>query len=180
MSDTCEAKPAAVEHTNPILSVFKSALRGMASSVCVITTCDDTGKPHGMAASAVASVSFDPPSMLIAVNESASISGCLKAKKSFCINVLTCDHDHVVESFSNSAMRERRFESDQWGYGPLGLPYLRTAQASIFCQEDGALAYGTHTVFIGRVFDVLIGDKNSPFVWHNGTRVQIQSVAQFL
>ncbi|WP_206996227.1 flavin reductase family protein [Trinickia mobilis] len=176
MSEIFEAKRAVIDCSN-VLPAFKAALRGMASSVCVITTCDEAGKPHGMAASAVVSVSFDPPSMLIAVNDSASIAERLKAKRAFCINVLTSDHGPVVEAFSSSAMREHRFASQQWVRGTRGLPYLRTAQASIFCEEDGSLRYGTHTVFIGRVFEVALGNTTGPFVWHNGTRVEIQTAA---
>ncbi|NPT53062.1 flavin reductase family protein [Paraburkholderia elongata] len=176
MSESFEAKPTSVDGAT-VLSTFKAALRGMASSVCVITTCDEAGRPHGMAASAVVSVSFDPPSMLISVNESASISERLKSKRAFCINVLTSKHGPIVEAFSNSAMHEHRFASTDWAQGVRGLPYLRTAQASIFCEEDGSLTYGTHTVFIGRVFEVALGDTTGPYVWHNGTRVEIQPAA---
>lgn len=160
-----------------LLPAFKAALRGMATSVCVITTRDENDVPHGMAASAVVSVSFDPPSMLIAVNESASICARLKATRAFCINVLGSEHAPIVEAFSSSALRERRFLSDDWARGALGLPYLKSAQASLFCVEDGALSYGTHTVFIGRVLDVLAANPGSPFVWHNGARVDIRCIA---
>lgn len=178
MSETYDANSAVVDACGTVLIAFKAALRGMASSVCVITTCDSNGKPHGMAASAVASVSFEPPSMLIAVNESASISERLKSTRAFCINVLTCEQDHIVKSFSSSAMRSSRFDSDEWEQGAMGLPYLRTAQASIFCKEDGVLKYGTHTVFVGRVLEVSVGGTSDPFVWHNGRRVDIQPEAR--
>lgn len=159
-----------------LLPDFKNALRGMASSVCIITTIDAFGAPHGMAASSVVSLSFDPLSMLISVNQSASICERLKSTKAFCINVLTNDHGHYVESFSNPALREKRFESNDWELGTLGMPYLKTAQAAIFCEEDGLLTYGTHTLFVGKVIDIQTQHSTGPFVWHNGGRAQIRSI----
>jgi flavin reductase (DIM6/NTAB) family NADH-FMN oxidoreductase RutF len=107
-------------------------MRGIASTVFVITTVDDTG-PHGMAASAVISVSMDPPAMLIAVNRNASINPVLTRSGRFCVNVLADGHGHVVVPFSNSARRHERFLGEDWATGEEGLPVLRSAQGAVFC-----------------------------------------------
>jgi len=35
-----------------------------------------------------------------------------------------------------------------------GLPYLKDAQSNVFCRRTLAIPYGSHTIFIGEVFEV--------------------------
>ena len=51
---------------------FRLAMRRLAASVTVLTIMRD-GRPLGMAATAVCSLSFDPPSILACINRSASL-----------------------------------------------------------------------------------------------------------
>jgi len=146
---------------------LQAAMRGVASTVFLITTIDET-RPHGMAASAVISVSMDPPAMLIAVNRNASINPILGRTGRFCVNVLADDHGHVVAPFANSARRHERFVGEEWLSSEEGLPFLQTAQAAIFCSVDAQLEYGSHTVLVGRVERVVHGRRRAPLVWLDG------------
>ena len=80
---------------------LKATLRGLPGPVALVTTVDPVGAaPQGMLASAVIPVSMDPPSMLVAINRSASMHPTLAAAGRFCINVLGTSQADVLALFS--------------------------------------------------------------------------------
>jgi flavin reductase (DIM6/NTAB) family NADH-FMN oxidoreductase RutF len=121
-----------------------------------------------MAASAVISLSMEPPSMCISVNRTASIHSVLADSRIFCVNLLSDNHTGLVDSFSRSDQRDRRFTSSDWRRGPNGLPYLASARAAIFCTSDHTVDYATHTLHIGRVTDLKMRENGLPLLWYDG------------
>src|SRR3546814_15206357 len=67
---------------------FRAAMRRLAATVTVISTRADDGIRHGMTATAVTSVSADPPAVLACVNRSAALHAQLHLGPLFCINLL--------------------------------------------------------------------------------------------
>ncbi|PZU07598.1 flavin reductase family protein [Sphingomonas sp.] len=154
---------------------LKAAMRRMPGAVALITTRDPAnGQPAGLAASAVIPVSMDPPSMLIAINRSASAHAAIERAGRYCVNLLGTTQTALVGLFSNSALREKRFESAEWAYKD-GIPYLPTACSSIFCEIRNTVIHGTHELFIGDVYDVRggSGDGADPLGWMEGTFAQL-------
>lgn len=154
-------------------AAFRTAMRSVAAHVTLITSRDDQGNFHGMAATSVISVSMQPPSMLISVNNGASISKVLSRGSPFCINILRSEHLEIVEPFSNSALRDRRFQSAEWAVAADGVPYLASASAAIFCDVDASLPYGTHTLHVGRILDVRALGGSDPLLWFEGARARL-------
>lgn len=70
---------------------LKEAMRNVPSTVALITSRDAEGTPYGMAASAVISVTIDPPAVLVAVNRTAGIHPVLEMSGRLCINFLAKD-----------------------------------------------------------------------------------------
>lgn len=147
---------------------FKTAMRRVASTVMLVTTVDEQGAPHGMAASSVISVSMEPPSMLVAVNRDASMHPVLARTRRYCVNVLGSGQLDLLAPFSQSSLRGQRFASGDWRRGIDGLPFLGSAPAAIFCEADQLIDYGTHTLCLGRVIDVAFGSEPQPLVWLDG------------
>lgn len=160
----CWAEPAA--------DLFRDAMRGMASTVSLVTARDDQGH-HGMAASAVVSVSVEPPSLLVAVNRGASIHQVIRATRLFCVNVLAAEQADLIRPFSSSALRHERFSNGAWSVDAEGLPYLAAAPWAVTCAVDAELDYGTHTLFVGRVSRMLPGPRRAPLVWFDGRQVAL-------
>lgn len=167
-----EGAPSAAEAS---LQAFRSAMRRIASSVAIITARDAAGRIHGMAATAVISVSMDPPSMLVAVNRAAGIHAGLAESGRFCVNVLSDAQGSLVQAFSNTALREERFSSGDWREGHADLPYLKSAVCSLVCSVDRTIDYGTRTLFVGRVTHVEEGDAALPLVWLAGSALNAGS-----
>lgn len=164
MAEMNEAKDAAA-----IAAGLKAAMRRMPSAVALVTTHDpQTDRPAGLAASAVIPVSMDPPSMLVAVNRSASAHAAIERARKFCVNLLGAQQTALVGLFSNSEMREQRFAGEEWSFDGK-LPRLEGACASIFCDISTTLLFGTHEMFIGEVYAVRMGEEEmDPLGWIKG------------
>lgn len=150
-----------------LASDFKSAMRRLAATVTIVSVRNGEQR-HGMAATAVTSLTNDPPALLACVNKSASIHDPIVESGSFCVNLLACDHHHLVPTFSGKEKGEQRFASGQWGVGDLDIPYLMDAQASLFCRVDGSLSYHSHTIFVGAVGSIRLSESVAPLVYQDG------------
>ena len=67
---------------------FRAAMRRFPSTVSVISTAKD-GQRHGMTATAVTSVSLDPPSLLVCVNRSGRLFDLMESCRRFCVTCFT-------------------------------------------------------------------------------------------
>jgi flavin reductase len=147
---------------------FRNAMRRLATTIALVTTGRDK-EWTGMAATAVVSVCAEPPTLLVAVNRTASIYPLLHAEKRFCVNLLAERHRDLVGIFSGQKKGYERFETGNWVAGPDGLPVLADALASLSCSTQSTIDVGTHTLFIGVVDQVINHDEINPLVWVDGS-----------
>lgn len=153
--------------TYPLREDMLLAMRRLARSVTVIS-CSHGGQRYSMSATAVDSLSTEPPSLLICINRSASLYAPLDAGADFCVNVLSARHQGIAIDCSGRLKGEARFTTGDWQTSSHGVPYLHDAQASLVCAQDGRFEYGTHTVFIGRLNEVLMSGEVDPLVYVDG------------
>jgi flavin reductase (DIM6/NTAB) family NADH-FMN oxidoreductase RutF len=159
-----------------VTSDFKKAMRRLASTVTIISTADVNGNRYGMAATAVNSVSMDPPSLLICVNHSASIRAPLLGRGRFCVNVLATEHEELVAAFSGTLKGDARFRVGEWRSEASGMPYLEGAQCNLFCDVDSEIPFGSHSVVIGRVTAVRVEEAIRPLIFADGKLGATQSL----
>jgi flavin reductase (DIM6/NTAB) family NADH-FMN oxidoreductase RutF len=152
----------------PVTAEFKRAMRRLASTVTIISTSDVNGNRYGMTATAVNSLTMDPPSLLICVNHSASIHAPLIGRGRFCVNVLTTEHEELVSAFSGRLKGDERFSVGQWRNEESGMPYLDGAQCNLFCDIDSVVPFGSHSIVIGRVSAVRVEEGIRPLIFADG------------
>ncbi|MDD3445191.1 MAG: flavin reductase family protein [Zavarzinia sp.] len=157
--------------TPELVTAFKGAMRRLAATVTVITT-GSGGERQGMTATAVTSVTMDPPALLICVNQSASLHPVLETGTRFCVNLLNESHGEVAGAFGGRLQGADRFNAGQWAVNDHGVPYLTDAQANLFCRVDALMLYGTHTIFVGRVEDVRLFGDIAPLIYQDGRYVK--------
>ncbi len=121
-----------------------------------------------MAATAVNSVTTTPPTLLICVNQSASIHGPLLASGSFGVNLLGHEHEGLVPLFSGKAMGEERFAHGRWTAGWGGVPCLDDAQAALLCRVTSTLVCGSHSVIVGEVEEIHLSGEPRPLIYQDG------------
>ncbi|ALD90048.1 flavin reductase family protein [Cupriavidus gilardii] len=159
-----------------MIADFKTAMRRMASTVSIITCANEAGA-HGMTATAVTSVCAEPSSLLVCVNTAASFHHAISGAERFCVNLLDSSQVDLSQAFSGRLKGAERFSVGSWQLHDDGLPYLEDAQANLFCLVDRRIAYGTHTIFIGRVEHVLIADQVSPLLYQDGSYASAHRLA---
>ena len=128
---------------------FIIAMRFLASSVSVISAKDQSGKLYSMTASSVTSLTIDPPSVLVCVNNSASIHDVLTPGKNLCINILQKNQQEISNLCSSKQRESQRFENDFWDTSDV--PFVKNAQSNIFCKVEETIAYHTHKIVIASV-----------------------------
>ncbi|MGE4431148.1 MAG: flavin reductase family protein [Sphingobium sp.] len=146
---------------------FRDAMRRLATTVTIVSTSGQ-GRRHGITATAVTSLSMDPPSLLVCVNRSGSLHDLLAETDRFCVNLLTVEQVALSNAFAGKLAPEERFLHGTWADDDGGLPYILDAQASIFCKKQDTIQYGSHSIFIGAVESTLVSDDICPLLYSNG------------
>ena len=134
---------------------FRKAMGSFATGVTIITVNLD-GNVHGMTANAFASVSLDPPLVLVCVDQSAHTHAHLHARKRFGINVLAEDQRAFSEFYARPP--EEQIEEPPAGFDRTvhGTPVLHGALTYLECRLQSAHDAGDHTIFIAEVGDVVV------------------------
>ena len=157
-----------------ILAAFKLAMRRLAATVTIVTAGRD-GRRFGIAATAVTSVTAAPPTLLVCINQSASIHDIIVDSGHYCVNILGTRHADLVVPFGGRVRGEARFGHGDWSLGDGGVPYLDDAQASLFCAVRQTVAHGSHSIFIGEVMSVRLSDEIAPLIYQDGALAASQS-----
>jgi flavin reductase (DIM6/NTAB) family NADH-FMN oxidoreductase RutF len=145
---------------------LRKAMRRVAATVNVVSICVE-GRPMGITATAVSSISMDPPSLLVCINRAASLHASMGDMTHFCINVLHRDQEEVARIFSDRAQHALRFVNG-WEIDCAPAPRLIDAQASILCRRSDSHSFGTHSIFIGVVEAAWTRDNVDPLIYLNG------------
>lgn len=146
---------------------FRAAMRRVASTVHVVTIRVG-GRPMGLTATAVSSLSLDPPSLLVCINQRSSIHREMDEARGFCVNALGRDQVDVARAFSDASMREIRFQTGRWVDDPEFPPRLEGAAMAVQCCIEDRHGFGTHSIFIGRAENVWLADTATPLVYLDG------------
>lgn len=150
---------------------FRDGMRRLTAGVNIITTIDGDGIRYGLTATAVCSLTTEPPALIACVNLNSSISRFIEHSAVFAVNVLTDTHCGLAETFAGRAglAREDRFTVGSWMTSLTGVPLLSDAAASFECRLLEARPFGTHLILIGDVVKThLGGSTDSPLLYGNG------------
>lgn len=147
---------------------FRIAMRKLVSSVAVVTSC--LGKVrNGLTATAVCSVSIDPPTILVCIGRKATAERLMFESKVFAINFLAEGHHDIARAFSTPKLKpEDRFASGQWTSLATGAPVLQGAVAAFDCAVEQRILSGTHYIYIGRVLALASPDHEAPLLYRDG------------
>jgi flavin reductase (DIM6/NTAB) family NADH-FMN oxidoreductase RutF len=162
------------EHDN-MAEGFKLAMRRLAATVTIVSTGDEEGY-HGLAATAVTSLSTEPPAILACINRTASPFEKVLQRKRFAINILHRDNAGLVPIFSGKIKGPERFKHGIWEHLD-GVPILTDAQAVIACTLAETNNFGTHTILIGVADAIRIRSDIDPLVYQDGYLGKVVALA---
>lgn len=141
---------------------FKDGMRRLAASVTIVTVGFLDGRRFGMTATAVCSVSAEPPILLCCINRKTATHQHFMAAESFGVNILASDDQDLAKRFAAPHQPHERFAIGDWQSTESGVPLLKTAAASFLCRKRDAVDMGEHTVFFGEVIEVATRKDQAP------------------
>jgi flavin reductase (DIM6/NTAB) family NADH-FMN oxidoreductase RutF len=131
---------------------FKSGMRHLAAHVCLITTEVPGGERQGLTATAVCSVSADPPTLLCCVNRQIASFAAIRESGIFAVNVLGVQDLELAERFATSEIQgEARFDIGEWIALLTGAPVLESALATFDCRLTRLEEVATHGILFGEI-----------------------------
>lgn len=148
---------------------FKDVLAHLPSGVTVLTTSgpDGTGIA-GMTASAVCSLSLDPPLIMACAANSSRTLTRIRSTGVLAVNVLRADQAHLARRFADPKLdQDARFAGSAHRLVD-GLPVLDDALAWLTCTVQAAYPGGDHTILTAEVRRLGLGGGH-PLLWHNRT-----------
>jgi len=145
---------------------FLIAMRGITSTVNVISAKLNQER-HAMTATSVASLSLNPPAMIICVNKEASIHNILRKDKKFVINVLSNKQQNLSELCSSTEEGESRFKDGGW-ITEDEIVFNDNSVSNIICNCTGVVDHSTHSVFFGDVMEVKNNNQGRPLLYGAG------------
>jgi flavin reductase (DIM6/NTAB) family NADH-FMN oxidoreductase RutF len=152
---------------------FRDVLRHFPAGVTVVTIKSPASEVvHGLTVSSFASVSPEPPLILVSIDHRATAYSLLEAAgATFAVNILAHDQMEVSNRFA-WLKDEDRFSEGDWTTAATGAPILTDALAWLDCTIYSRFAAGTHTIYIGEVqaSGVPRADVKPLIYWNRGYR----------
>jgi flavin reductase (DIM6/NTAB) family NADH-FMN oxidoreductase RutF len=147
-----------VEITN-----FRLAMREFASGVAIVT-CANGKERAGCTATALASLSLSPPSLVVCLERASSTLGALTQAGAFAVNILAARHQALASRFAggkSGIKGDARFEEGDWTSLKTGAPALVDALATLDCRVEEIVERHTHAIVIGDVQAIRVGPEKS-------------------
>lgn len=144
---------------------FKLAMSHFASGVTVVTT-DHDGTPYGMTVASFASLSLDPPLVLVCIEKSVKTHDALAAAEKFGVSILAQSQSELSGRFASKKIDDKFAGVAVTRGEHLGVPLLDGAICALECRVHSALPGGDHTIFVGEVVGARVpsGD-DAPLVY---------------
>ncbi len=146
---------------------LREAMRLFASGVTIVTAEQD-GVQYGITVSSFASVSLEPPTVMVCIYNQSSIAGTIIESEHFAVHILGEEQEILSNLFASSIPGEEKYEGLVISQGTSGAPLLDDALAVLDCVLTQTLAVGTHTVMFGRVVHAVTRPDNGwPLLYYN-------------
>ena len=141
---------------------FKAAMSHFASGVTVVTT-EHAGAQYGMTVASFASLSLNPPLVLICIEKGVKTHDAIAAAGKFGVSILAQTQQETSGRFASK--KDDKFAGVPVRNGELGMPLIEGAICSLECRLCEQLPGGDHTIFVGEVVDAAFAE-GAPLVYY--------------
>jgi flavin reductase (DIM6/NTAB) family NADH-FMN oxidoreductase RutF len=150
---------------------FRNALRHFPAGVTIVAVRAGE-ETHGLTVSAFASISPQPPLVMVIVDHRHRAYRLLETEGAvFSVNILRHDQVELSNRFA-WVKDEDRFAVGDWREAETGAPVLGDALAWMDCTIEGRYAAETNTIYVGRVEAAHVPrpDEAPLLYWNRGYR----------
>jgi flavin reductase (DIM6/NTAB) family NADH-FMN oxidoreductase RutF len=142
-------------------SEFRQAMGHFATGVTVVTSVGDDGEPVGTTASAVTSLSLNPPLVLVCFDQTSLTLNAIRTHGAFVVNMLAAPQQHLSANFARRGLAAA-WDGVRHRPGPTGSPRLDGVLAVLECTVENRFPGGDHEIVIGRVHHAEVSDDDAP------------------
>jgi 3-hydroxy-9,10-secoandrosta-1,3,5(10)-triene-9,17-dione monooxygenase reductase component len=151
--------------TTPDTELFREVFGRFATGVAVITSAGPGGI-GGMTANAMCSLSLEPLLVLVCFENEARTLPIVRDAGRFGVNVLSAAQEELAGVFASKLPEAEKLEGvEQRVEG--GVPIIEGAIAWATCELRELHAGGDHTIAIGEVREMGLGEGD-PLLWYGG------------
>lgn len=153
---------------------FRTAMARFPGAVTIITARVPEER-RGITATAVCSVSAEPPSLLVCVNRDTGTCAAIHETGRFNVNLLADPSDELALRFAGAGGHtgEEKFDLGDWYDDARGLPLLGEALVALSCDVSRTVEAGSHTVFIGDIIGLRPGE-GTPLIYERSRFHRLQ------
>lgn len=145
---------------------YRDAMARYAGHVQIVTTAHE-GVRRGVTATAACSVSDNPGTVLVCLNHSNPLNDIFRTAGVFALNTLNARQEALAVAFSgrDHLEVEDRFALAEWDTIATAAPALVGAAAVFDCRLIEAKPVATHSIFIGEVVGLRVGDAEPALLY---------------
>lgn len=144
---------------------FRGGMARFATGVTIVTTLDHQGNLHGMTANSFTSVSLTPPLALVCVDFKTHTHNYIKALGAFGVNILSQEQEEIGGYFARKP-QDRLGTPFRHSLSEMGLPVIEGSMAYFGCRVVDAHVHGDHTIYIGSVDEMALGNQANPLLYY--------------
>ncbi len=157
---------------------FREAMGQFASGVTVVTSLSPAGEPVGSTATAVSSLSLDPPLVLVCFDKTSLTLAAVRSHGAFAINLLAAPQRQLSVHFARRGPAAT-WDDVRYRPGCTGSPRLHDVLAVVECTVENCLPGGDHEIVVGRVRDAETApDDTTPLLHWRGTYTSLKAHPQ--
>jgi flavin reductase len=146
---------------------LRALMSRVPSSVAVVTV-DADGQRLGLTVGSLVVLSLEPPLVAIAVSGQSAMHELLREAGGFAVSVLAAGQEWLAQHFARGVPPIAMWHGVALEAGASGAPLLAGALGWLECGLRDELTVGTHTLFVGEVLRVELGEDASPLLRSRG------------
>ena len=146
-------------------ATFREALKDFPAGVTIVTSAGVDGQPVGATVSAFASLSLDPPLVVVCLKRESSTVAAIRARQAFAVHILGNNQAQLALRFASD--RSPKFEALDFTANASVVPVLSDCPVRLECVLNDELPGGDHLMLVGLVVDACNTDTFEPLVYAN-------------
>ncbi|MFE3285253.1 flavin reductase family protein, partial [Streptomyces sp. NPDC059233] len=141
----------------------REVLGTFASGITVVAAVGDEGRPAGLACQSFASLSLDPPLVLLCVGKSSSSWPAVRAAGRFGVSILAEEQREVCQALGRRG--GEKFDGVEWELSEHGAVRITGALATVDCALEEVHEAGDHWLVTARILEPAAREGGSPLLY---------------
>ena len=146
---------------------LRALMSRVPSSVAVVTV-DADGQRVGLTVGSLVALSLEPPLVAIVLSRQSAMHELLREADGFAVSILAAGQEGLAQHFARGVPPIAMWHGIAVEAGASGAPLLAGALGWLECGLRDELPVGTHTLFVGEVLCVELGQDAPPLLRSRG------------